>query len=105
MFALKLTNRFNFLNLILKFNFKQNYSSSILYSSHTHLSLHQPIQNTLKIIKNKLFSTTFLMKNILEDSFNILLSSTMKKRKTKMNRHKLKKRRKALRKNTKESRN
>jgi hypothetical protein len=88
--------------------------SSILYpeisygSHYTPNPLIAPIQ-VLQVVRTALDASLTQAKQRVADMSSsiwdgILLSSTMKKRRTKMNKHKLKKRKKKMRFNTKSSR-
>ena len=101
---------------------KRNYNSAISHSNIIDLFILKQERIFLKIKEDysKLFrSATFFLNELFHNkaiSFGdnsrssevnqdaIWLSSTMKKRRMKMNKHKLKKRRKLLRMNTKQSR-
>jgi hypothetical protein len=84
--------------------------SSRSFTTHTlsHFPFSLPSQSFLSSSSSSLsiIGRFFLTsKSFLEESFDLLLSSTMKKRRTKMNKHRLKKRKKEMRKNTKITRN
>ena len=71
------------------------------YSLNQWNYLHSKFIDCTNIIKQEEIHDII---NLVEENSNILMSSTMKKRRAKMNKHKLKKRSKKMRKNTKISR-
>ena len=77
--------------------------TSTLFTLYVLFSLPRTLTDSLtSAVSNNSLVTNQNSDKILENS--IYLSSTMKKRRTKMNKHKLKKRRKLLKMNTKASR-